>query len=438
MLKTSKGRAISSILEQAVETMKKSGADHAQASYSVSQSSETSIRLGALDKMQTATSMSIYLAAWMGQKRGSTALISLNPDDLKGAIDGLMASIPSKPDDPHGLPPDAAELSKIRQNNRLDLYDPSQLSAERSIEIVKTMEDAAMSIARVKNSRGSGIGMEKRLSISLSSFGGYFHARSTNHSLSVSVIAEENGKMQSDYAYSSARYLSDLADPVKIGILAGERAAARLNPLTGKPGSFPVIFAPDVAVGLLGHFSAAANGGALRTGQSFLNLQHIGTEVFAKGITIKSNPHLRRGMGSSMYTADGLPSKPAMIVERGVLRGFFMGLENSRFHNQPVLGGANLTIEPDMDYADMIGDIKDGLYVTRLMGQGTNLTNGDYSRSAGGFWIENGQIAYPVESMTLAGNLRDMFRNMTAAHDLDRFRGAASTPHLRVDGMRLS
>ncbi len=437
-MNTKQSRDISNILEQAVEAMKKAGADHAEADYAASQSSVTSVRLNNIEKMMTASAMSINLGAWVGEKYSSTALISLNPDDLRDAITTLMSSIASKPNDPNTLPPDPALLSKVRNNNRLDLYDPSSQSQDQVIQIVRTMEDAAMQIARVKNSSGSSASLSKDLSISLSSFGGYFYNRSTAHSLSVSVIAEENGKMQSDHAYSSARHLGDLMDPQQIGILAGTAAVSHLNPRPGKAGTFPVVFHPDVAAGLLGHFISAASGGALRTHQTFLDLKDIGQDLFPKGITIKTNPLLRRGLASSMYNGEGFASKPETIVEGGSLRAFFMGLENSRRFNQPIVGGGNITIEPDMPYADLMGDIKDGLYVTSLMGQGINLTNGDYSRSANGFWIENGKISHPVESMAIAGNLRDMFRNMAAADDLNRFKSRAATPHLRVEGMTIS
>lgn len=437
-MKTKQSRDISNILEQAVDAIKKAGADHAEASYSVDQSSVLSVRLNTLEKMSTATSMSIFLAAWVGEKQSTTSLISLSRDDLNDSVAKLMDAIPSKPNNPDGLPPSPEELAKIRHNNRLDLYDPSRQSEERTIEIVRSMEDAALKIGRIQNSRGSTASMSKNMSVSLTSFGGYFYARSTAHSLSVSVIAEENDMMESDYAYSMARHREDLLAPEAIGILAGERAASHLNPQPGKAGNFPVVFHPDVASGLLGHFLSAVHGNSLRSGQTFLGLDDIGGDLFPKGITIQSNPHLRRGIGSSMYNGDGLPTKAETIVESGVLRGFFMGVENARRFNQPRLGGGNITIEPDISYDQMIGGIKDGLYVTSLMGQGINLTNGNYSRSAKGFWIENGQITHPVESMTLAGNLRDMFRNMVAADDLDRFKGSAATPHLRIDGMTLS
>lgn len=437
-MNTKQSRDISNILEQAVDAMKKAGADHAEASYGVSQSSVTSVRLNNIEKMTTATSMSINLGAWVGEKHSTTSLISLNRDDLRDSIAALMASIASKPDDPHSLPPDPAMLSKIRNNNRLDLYDATTRSPDQVIEIVRSMEDAARQIAKVKNSNGSTSSLSKSLSVSLTSLGGYFYNRSTANNLSVSVIAEENGKMQSGHAYSAARHFSDLLNPEQIGIQAGTEAVAQLNPRQGKAGKFPVVFHPDVAAGLLGHFLSAANGGALRTGQTFLDLKEIGQDLFPQGITIKTNPLLRRGLASSMYNVDGLANKPETIVERGTLRAFFMGLENSRRFNQPVVGGGNVTIEPDVSYADMMGDIKDGLYVTSLMGQGINLTNGNYSRSANGFWIKDGKISHPVESMAIAGNLRDMFRHMVAADDLDRFKGGTTTPHLRVEGMTIS
>jgi PmbA protein len=437
-MKTKQVQAIEAILETTLDRLKKAGADHASVSYATDESTTLSVRLGKLEKMSASNSMSIDLEAWIGNKHGSTSVISVNPDDLNDSITTLIAAIKTKEDDAFSLPPGADQLSKRRNNNSLDIYNPSVTQQDSLIKIVHSMEDAAMHMPKIKNSSGASFGQSKNLHVNLTSFGGYFHSRATSYGLSVSVIAEENGQMQSGHAGTHSRFLTHLDSPQELGILAGERAAAHLNPQPGKAGRFPVVFRPDIAASLLGHFAAAANGGALRSGQTFLDLNNIGQDIFPSGITIKTNPLLKGGLGSCAYTGDGLAARAETIVEKGALTGFFMGLENSRRFNQPVRSVGNLTIEPDIAYADMMADIKDGLYVTSLMGQGVNMTNGNYSRSAKGFWIENGQITHAVEGITIAGNLRDMFKHIVAADDLNRFKSSTSTPHLRVEGMTLA
>lgn len=437
-MKTKQVQAIEAILESTLDRLKKAGADEASVSYSTDESRTLGLRFGRVEKMGASSSMSIDLEAWIGNKHSATSVISANPDDVDNAITTMIAAIHTKEGDDFALPPRADQLSRVRDNRRLDIYNPSQISQDSVIQIVRTMEDAALKMPKINNAGGASFGQSKNLSVTLTSFGGYFHSRATSYGLSVSVIAEENGQMQSDHAGCTSRYLSGLESPLALGILAGERAAANLNPQAGKAGRFPIVFHPDIAASLLGHFTGAASGGALRSGQTFLGLEDIEKDIFTSSITIKSNPLLKGGLASCAYTGDGLPAAAETFVEKGALKGFFMGLENSRRYNQPVRASGNLTIEPDIAYQDMMADIKDGLYVTSLMGQGVNMTNGNYSRSAKGFWIENGQITHAVEGVTIAGNLRDMFKHMVAADDLNRFKGGIATPHLRVDGMTLA
>jgi PmbA protein len=437
-MKTKQVQAIEAILESTLDRLKKAGADQAGVSYSTDESRTLGLRFGKLEKMGASNSMSIDLEAWIGNRYGATSVISANPDDLNNAITTMIAAIHTKNGDDFALPASPDQLSKVRDNRRLEIYNPSTISQDSIIQIVRSMEEAALNMPKINNAGGASFGQSKNLNVSLTSFGGYFHSRATSYGLSVSVIAEEDGEMQSDHASSSSRYLSGLESPIALGILAGERAAANLNPQPGKSGHFPVVFHPDIAASLLGHFTGAASGGALRSGQTFLSLDDLEKDLFTTSITIKSNPLLKGGLASCAYTGDGLAATAETFVEKGALKGFFMGLENSRRFNQPVMSGGNLTIEPDMSYQDMMADIKDGLYVTSLMGQGVNMTNGNYSRSAKGFWIKDGKIDHAVKGVTIAGNLRDMFKNMVAADDLNRFKSQIATPHLRVDGMTLA
>lgn len=430
---------ITATLEQALDAMKKAGADHAIARHATSQSREIGVRKGELVKMNSATSTQIILESWIGQKHGETSIVSNNPHDIANAIESLHKSILLSPDEAESLPPDDAQLSRIRQNSRLDLYDSSLPQQDRMIADARIAEKAALGMPKVTNSSGAGSSWTKAQSIAISSAGLVLSSRKTFHSLGVGVIAEENGLMERGGESHTTLYRSDLDDPEKLGILAGREAAAALNPREALSGRYPVVFHPDAAAGLLGHFMSAASGDALRHSQTFLTLASLGQTVFSPGITILDNPHLKRGLRSAMFSSDGLPTRARTIVENGVLKDIFLGLRNARHFKMAASGGAsNLTIEPQMKLQDMLDGITDGLLVTSLMGQGINLTNGDYSRAAKGFWIKNGQIAFPVSSVPIAGNLRDMFMNITAADDLNRFKSAVASPHLRVDGMTIA
>lgn len=415
------------------------GVDHAEASYSVSEAREVGVRMGQIEKMETAESLGVSMQAWIGNQTASTSLSSLSPDDIDAAIASMHAAIKLAEQDPERRPLDPSMLATIRHNDRLDLYDPRVPTAGDMLDRARTAESAALSVAKITNSEGGSASWHKSTSVSLDTDGVIFTNRGTFHSMNAVVIAEENGAMERDYDYGVAIHGNDLPDAATIGRNAGTKAAAALNPQKGLSGRYPVLFAPDMAAGLLGHFASAVQGGVLRYKRTFMNLDEIGTELFAPGITIIDNPHLKRGLGSKMYNGLSMATQNRTLVENGVLRGVFMGLKDSRhFGMAPTGGASNLTIEPGMKLAEMFADIKDGLYVTGLMGQGINLINGDYSRAAQGFWIRDGQIAFAVSNVPIAGNLREMFKHMVAADDLDRFKRKVSSPTLRIDGMTIA
>lgn len=256
--------------------------------------------------------------------------------------------------------------------------------------------------------------------------------------------------MERDYDYSSARYSADLRKPEDVGKRAGERAIARLNPRQVSSQKVPVVFDQDSASGLLGHFAGAISGASIARGVSFLK-DKMGANIFTPGIDIIDDPHRIRGLRSKPFDGEGVGNAKQLLIENGVLKCWLLDTASARQlgltsngHAARGTGGppspstTNLYMAPGkLSHDELIADIKQGIYVTELMGFGVNGVTGDYSRGAAGFWIENGKIAYPVSGVTIAGNLKDMFRNLTPANDLE-FRHGTNAPTVRVEGMTLA
>ncbi len=277
--------------------------------------------------------------------------------------------------------------------------------------------------------------------------GGY---AGSSHSIGVAVLAGEGQGMERDYDYSSVVYGEDLEDPAEVGRRAGERTVRRLNPRKPDTGKYPVVFDPRVGNGLLRHFSGAINGTAIARGTSFLK-DAKETSVFAEGITIVDDPHRPRGLRSKPFDGEGLANRRRDVVSAGVLKTWILDLRSGRqlglastvhaargTSAPPSPSATNLYMEAGAQTPEaLIGEIDQGLYVTEMMGMGINMVTGDYSRGAAGYWIEKGELTHPVSELTVAGNLKDMFANLTPASDLV-FRYGVNAPTLRVDGMTLA
>ena len=287
--------------------------------------------------------------------------------------------------------------------------------------------------------------------IALATSGGFARGYATSsYGCSASVIAGEGGNMQRDYAYHSVRHLADLEDATAIGTRAGERAVKRLNPGRLSSGAMPVVYDPRVGSGMLGHLIGAITGSSIARRTSFL-LDALGTQVFAKGITVRDDPLRPRGLRSKPFDGEGLPTAPSDIIADGVLTGWIMDSASARQLNlaptghatrgvggPPGAGVTNLFLEAGtLSPEELIADIKLGVYVTELIGQGVNGVTGDYSRGASGFVIRDGKICEPVAEITVAGNLRDMFRELVPASDL-MFRRAVDAPTIRIEGMTVA
>ena len=431
-------------LEQAIDLMKKAGADYAVASFDTNQETDVRVRNGVVESLETSKPMGIGLYMRMGDKSESLELNSRSVTDLQDSIAQLASAVRRMPDNPFNRPVDSAQVSRIKTNRSLDLIDKCRVSLAQMVEDARVLENAALVVPGVKLSKGASAGWYRSLSVSLNSRGEEFIGERTGSSRSVAVIAVRGNDQRIGGEGASAIYYHDLESPAHMGLVAGIEAVQALNPGKAIAGNFPVVFHPDIGASLLGHFASAIQGGAVRQKTSFLT-EAMNKAVFAPSIQILDNPHLARGLGSSRFSGSGMATKPMNVVQDGVLQTWFMGMEDARrmgLENAAhIRGKTNLTIEPGTLTPDeLVADIKDGLFVTGLMGQGIDLTSGQYSRAATGFWIKNGRVDYsrPVANASISANLKDMFMNMSAANDLRRLRSSTSVPTLRVEGMSIA
>ena len=432
-----------------VAAARKAGADAADALYLCNASTQISVRLGALEDVERSEGEEIGLRLFVGSRSASVSSSDLSADALSALVERAVAMAREAPEDPYaGLAPE----DRLLRGPSVDVdgddnADPAPAELRARAEAA---EDAARGMQGVTNSEGAGASASRTV-IALATSAGFARGYSTSgYGCSASVIAGEGGGMQRDYAYHSARHLGDLEDAQAIGLRAGDRAVKRLNPGKLSSGAMPVVYDPRVGSGLLGHLAGAITGSAVARRTSFL-LDKLGAAVFAKGIFIRDDPHRPRGLRSKPFDGEGLPTGPRDIIADGVLTGWIMdsasarqlGLEPTGHATRgvggpPGTGLTNLYLEAgSLSPEELVADIKLGVYVTELIGQGVNGVTGDYSRGASGYVIRDGRICEPVAEITVAGNLTDMFRELTPASDLV-FRRSVDAPTIRIDGMMVA
>ena len=425
------------------------GADAADAVLGASASVEVSVRLGALEDVGRSEEEELGLRVFVGRRSASVSSSDLSSAAMDVLVERAVAMAREAPEDQWaGLAPkDRLLLGAVPD---LDLSDSGDATPSSLKEVSLAAEDAARAVPGVTNSEGSGASAS-RMAWALATSHGFSGAyETTSYSVSASVLAGSGGAMQRDYAFHSARYRSNLDSADTIGRTAGDRAVARLNPGKLASGPMPVVFDPRVGASLIGHLVGAISGAAIARGTSFL-LGKLGARVFSNGVNIVDDPRRLRGLRSRPFDGEGLAVAPSDIVLDGVLQTWLLESASARQlglapTGHAARGGAgapgvsttntylaNGTVSRDA----LLADIKQGIFVTELIGMGVNGVTGDYSRGASGFLIENGQIVGPVDEFTIAGNLSDMFLHLTPANDLE-FRYATNVPTLRVDGMTVA
>ncbi|WCM25513.1 metallopeptidase TldD-related protein [Sphingomonas sp. QA11] len=432
-----------------VARAKAAGADAADAVFADDTSLDVSVRLGALEDVGRSENAELGLRVFVGRRSASVSTSDLSLAAITTLAERAVAMAREAPEDAWaGLAPESRLLHGAPP--QLDLDDGGVVSPEALKEAALAAEDAARAVAGVSNSEGGGASASRAVWALATSHGFAGAYAATGYGLSASVLAGSGGDMVRDYAHHSARHRHKLEDAVTIGTRAGERAVARLNPGRLASGAMPVVFDPRVGSSLLGHLIGAISGQAISRKTSFL-LESLGTQIFPSGVTVCDDPHRPQGLRSRPFDGEGLPVSPVEIVSHGMLENWLLDSASARQlgleptgHATRGAGGSPGVSTSNMHLCagamppeTLIADIKRGVFVTELIGMGVNGVTGDYSRGAAGFLIEDGEITTPVAEFTIAGNLKDMFLNLTPANDLI-FRYGTNVPTLRVEGMTVA
>lgn len=437
------------LLTDLIAKAQKAGADSADAIFVNGISLSHAQRLGKIEQLERSEGSDLGLRVFVGKRQAIVSSSDISKPALDELVDRVVAMAKAVPEDEFcGLAdPDQIFHGPIAD---LEICDSEEPSPETLIERASRAEEAARAVKGVSNSEGAEASWGRtRVALAASNgfTGGYDVSR---QSMGVSVLAGEGTGMERDYEFSSAVFSSDLDDPAHVGREAGERAVKRLNPRKVGTQKVPIVFDPRVSNGLLRHLAGAINGSAIARGTSFLK-DSMGKQILPSDLSILDDPHRKRGMASKPFDAEGIANDKIALVENGVLQTWVLDLRSSRQLGLETTGRAsrgtsgppspsttNLYMPAGkVSPKEMIADIKAGLYVNELMGMGVNGVTGDYSRGAAGFWIENGEIAYPVSEVTIASNLKDMFLNMVPADDL-KFRYGVNAPTIRLDGMTIA
>ena len=438
--------ALRNIAQSMLDYANQRGATAASADVSVGFGQGVTVRHGEVETIEYNRDKGLSVTVYLGQQRGNASTSDFSPQAVRDTVDAALsiARYTAK-DDCSGLP-DADMLA--RDCLDMDLYHPWDLPVDDAIALAKQCEQAALDAdKRISNSEGVTVNLHEAQFITANSLGFIGGFPSSRHSLSCAVIAGQDDAMERDYWYAVARDAKDLMDAQQVGRIAAERTVRRLNARQIDTMQVPVLFEAPIASGLLGSFVSAVSGGSLYRKSSFL-LDQLDQTIFAPHINIIDVPDIRKGLASSPFDDEGVQTQRRVIVENGVLRGYFLGSYSARKLGLRSTGNAggnhNLVLKAsggqpgDLDFAGLLKTMSRGLLVTELLGQGVNAVTGDYSRGAAGFWVENGEIQYSVQEITIAGNLKDMFRNIVAVGNDVLVQGSRQCGSILVEGMTIA
>jgi PmbA protein len=440
--------ALAERAERLVKAALARGADAADAVAVRGMSLSIEVRDGAVEESERAEGDDLGLRVLVGKRQAVVSTNDTAADGSAALADRAVAMARAAPEDKYAGLADPSQL--VRDFPDLDLIDPDLPSVEQLEKMARAAEQAGMAVKGVAKSGGASAsaGIGGMVLVTSTGFSGAYLGSS--HGLSMTAIAGTGTGMERDYDYSSVRHASDLEAPEKIGRTAGERAIERVNPRKVTTRKVPVVFDPRVSGSLVSHLASAVNGASVARKTSFLR-DKMGAKLFADGIRIIDDPLRKRGLRSHPFDGEGVAGKKMALIDDGVLRSWILdcatarelgltttGHANRGVSSTPSPGASNLHLEPGkLSAEELIADIKDGFYVTDLIGMGVNMVTGDYSRGASGFWIENGQRTFAVSEVTIAGHLLDIFRNLTPASDLE-FRHGINAPTVRLEGLTVA
>jgi PmbA protein len=440
--------ALTMLAERLVDAARKAGADTADAVAVRSVSVSVDVRDGEVEGSESAEGDDVGLRVLVGRRQAVVSTNDIKGDGAAALAERAVAMARVAPEDPYAGLADADKLATERPD--LDLLDPDLPSVSRLEQMALSAERAGLAVSGVAKSGGASAGAGIGGMVLVTSGGFHGAYLGSHHSVSMTAIAGEGTAMERDYDFSSAIHAADLDDAEKVGRTAGERTVKRLNPRKVPTQRVPVIFDRRVAGGLIGHLAGAINGASIARKTSFLKGK-LGERLFAPGIRVIDDPLRRRGLRSRPFDGEGVATRPLALVDDGVLKTWLLDSATARelglattghayrgVSSSPSPGPTNLHLEPGaITPSELIAEIGEGFYVVDLIGMGVNMVTGDYSRGAGGFWIENGKLTFPVSEVTIAGHLTEMFRTLTPANDLE-FRYGTNSPTVRIEGLTIA
>lgn len=420
---------------------RKQGADACEVGMSVDAGLSTSVRLGEVETVEFNRDQGFGITVYLGKKRGSASTSDSSTEAIKETVKAAIDIASYASEDPCSGLADAELMATDLQD--LDLCHPWGINAEEAIDLAIACENAGREYSnKIINSEGASVSSHQGCRVYGNSHGFIGSYISSRHSLSTVLIGMQGEEMQRDYWYTVARDGNELEDAASVGRTAAERTIARLGAKKVPTCEVPVLFAPEMATGLISHFLGAISGESLYRQASFL-IDHLGKQVFPDWMHIHENPRLKKGMGSANFDNDGLATKAKDFIAEGILQNYILSTYSGRKLGMASTANAggiyNLFVDSNAGGREqLLKQMGTGLFVTELMGQGVNTVTGDYSRGAGGFWVEGGEIQFPVSEVTIAGNLKDIYRNIIAVgDDVDR-RGNIQTGSILVEGMKLA
>ncbi len=428
-------------VSQVLALAKKLGADSAEVSMSKQQGLSVSTRLGEVDTVEFTNDGSLGITVYQDGRKGSASTADLSEKALQQSVQAAINIAKYTSVDPFSGLADKSLLAMDTKD--LDLYHPEAISTDKAIEIATEAEVTALNAdPKIVNSDGASFASYEGFKVYGNSHGQLVGYPSTRHNLSCMMISAQDEDMQRDYAYTVSREFSALTCAKQIGLEAAHAAVSRLGSQKLATQKVPVMFRSDVANSIYGHFIAAISGGNLYRNSSFL-VDSIGKQVFPKHLNIVERPHILKGLASSCFDSEGVATQDRDFIVGGELQSYLLTSYSARKLGLTTTGNAGgihnwLVSANNGDFEQMLKTLGTGLLVTELMGQGVNVVNGDYSRGAAGFWVENGKIAYPVSEITIAGNLQEMFKGIVATgNDVD-MRGSIQTGSLIIEEMQVS
>jgi PmbA protein len=436
---------LAELVSEVLKVARQRGASDCAAEVSEGSGLSVSVRKGQVETIEQNRDKGLGVTVYLGQRKGHASTSDFSAKALQDTVQAALdIARYTAEDECAGLPDDGVIERAPRD---LDLFHPWPIQAQQAIELARRAEAAAFAVApAISNSEGASVTAQHSqfmLANSRGFLGGYPYSR---HSLWVAPIAKQGQDMQRDDWYSSERDPARLADPEAVGRFAAQRALARLGARKLSTRTCPVLFEAPLATGLLGSLVQALSGGALYRRSSFL-LDTLGQQVLAGHVNLEENPHLRGASGSAPFDEEGVQTQQRQVVQRGVIQGYFLSSYSARKLGMKTTGNAggshNLRLSsektvPGDDFVAMLKRMGTGLLVTELMGQGVNYVTGDYSRGASGYWVENGVIAYPVEEVTIAGNLKQMLQQIVAIGSDEIVRGTKKTGSILIESMTLA